>query len=131
MNNTKHKLLISCLLLLFVGTACSQKKEISNVAAHYLKALVDYRLNDAKKFGDESAIQFLDAQQEIIDSWTPQERERARKDLENIEVKIMGIEIKDTKATVQYEYIKDGKTLQSERLHLIKNATGWQVQEFM
>ncbi len=131
MNIVKYKLLVSCMLLILAATACSQKDEIRNVATNYLKALVDYRLDDAKKFGDESAIQFLVGQQKIIDSWTPEEREVARKSLENTDVKITDIEIKDKKATVKYEYIKDGKILQSDQLHLTKKTAGWRVRESM
>ncbi len=131
MNSVKYKILALCISLLLVATACSQKEEIRNVATNYLKALVDYRLDDAKKLGDTSAIQFLDGQQKIIDSWSPEERENARKSLENTEVKIINVEIKDNRATVKYEYIKDGKIIQSEQLHLIKKSTGWKVRESM
>ncbi len=127
----RYKLYISFILLLFTGTACSEKGEVRSVATNYLKALVDYRLDDAKKFGDESAIYFLDRQQRIIDSWTPEEREKARKNLENTEVEILNIDIKETKAIVKYKLTKDGKILQSEQLHLTKNPAGWQVIESM
>ncbi len=125
-------LFIVCTVFLFTATACSQKeKEISTVASNYLKALADYRLNDAKKYGDESAARFLDEQQKVINSWSPEELEEARKALENTEVKISHIQIKNAKATVTYEFVKNGIVLQSELLYLIKNPTGWQVQEFM
>jgi hypothetical protein len=119
------------MFILFAGTSCTQESEIRSVAKNYLKALVDYRLDDAKKYGDDSAIQFLEGQQMIIDTWTPGQREEARKNLENIEVKITGVDIKDTKATVKYEFIKKGKILQSENLYLVKNSTGWKVYESM
>ncbi len=126
-----YTLLLSCLLVLLVGTSCTQESKVRKVATNYLEALVDYRLNDAKKYGDTSAIQFLDTQQRIIDSWTPQEREKARKAIENTKVKINSIEINDTKATVNYDLVKDGEILQSEKLYLIKKSSGWLVQEFM
>ncbi len=128
---TYCKLFAVCILFLLMATACSQERDIRKVSAGYLKALVDYRLDDAKKFGDASAIQFLEWQQQIINSWKPEEREEARKNLENIEVKINQVDIKDKKATVKYELVKDGKVLQSDLLYLEKHSAGWKVHESM
>ncbi len=134
MNIRKTKLFTLALFILLAGAACSQKDEtaeIREVSAGYLKALVDYRLDDAKKFGDGSTAQFLKDQQDIIDSWTDEQREEARKTLANTQVTIASVDINEDKATVKYEFIQDGNILQSELLYLVKNSAGWQVHESM
>jgi hypothetical protein len=134
MNILKFRSLLAGILVLAV-TACAPQKteeqQIRDISAGYLKALVDYRLDDARAYGDGSTAQFLGEQQAIIDSWQPAEREEMRKKLENTDVTISGVDINEDKATVMYEFIQSSQVLQSERLYLVKTSQGWQVHESM
>ncbi len=118
--------------LLIILAACSPKgemAEIRDISTGYLKALVEYRLDDAKHLGDSATVHFLETQQEIIAGWTPEKQEQARKRFENIEVAIASVEIDGHSATVKYELVQDAAVLQSERLYLVKTSGGWRVHE--
>lgn len=108
------------------------EKEIRSIAENYLIAFVDYRFEDAKKFGDKSAARFLDEVQQAINTWTPTKREQARKENASVKVKINEIEIKNTdKAEAKYELVKDNQALQSDILYLSKQGKTWKVREFV